>query len=133
MWSRHVPTSRARERGRSTQRANGARAAVPVTTGGRSFSRRRASGAAIPATRAAPAATRMAVDRRTARASVSAASDVLVRGHVDEREIDHRDLRLGVEAQPARREAGPDAVQIGARDDGAAVAGGPREPLARVL
>src|SRR4051794_34562063 len=72
--STHVATSRLRERGRRTHSAGGARAAVAVTTGGGSLSRRRRRGAATPPISAAPAARRMAVGRRTARASVPAAA-----------------------------------------------------------
>src|SRR3954447_14751650 len=62
--------SRARERGTRTQSANGAVAAVAVTTGGGSLNRRRTSGAARPAASAVHATERMAIDRRTARASL---------------------------------------------------------------
>src|SRR3954453_9400084 len=66
-----TPTSRTRERGTRTHSANGAVAAVAVTTGGGSLSRRRTSGAASPAASAVHATRRMAVGRRTARASIA--------------------------------------------------------------
>ena len=56
---------------------------MAVTTGGGSFRRRRTSGAAKPAASAVHAATRMAVDRRTARASI--APRAAARGSVSRR------------------------------------------------
>src|SRR5215212_2149638 len=70
-----MPTSRARERGMRTARANGVAAAVAITTGGLRRNRRRSNGAARPAASTVQAAARMAVERGTDFANISRGTD----------------------------------------------------------
>src|SRR3954470_7546242 len=70
-----MPTSRVRERGTRTARANGVAAAVAITTGGLRRNRRRSNGAARPAASTVQAAARMAVERGTDIANISRHAD----------------------------------------------------------